>query len=603
MTDGHNDIHESVTQMDGKVDYTQWSSEKLLQRVTALEEELRHQNTRYALLAQKRRTPSPVPLPKRSRSTRQFDRSKYSTRLIALKFAYLGQRYNGLEYHANNNTRYPTIEEALWKALDKAKLIFPTPNPDLKGGEPNWEGCEYSKAGRTDKGVSAFGQVIGIRVRSNRPVEKDNTVKEKTIDGDENVGQEESDSMPDGETSPPGEMAFDPTRDEIPYPQILNRLLPPEIRILAWCPSPPPDFSARFSCEERCYKYFFTQPAFTPTAGQEGVSPSTIGQNSQREGWLDIEAMRDGAKEFTGSHDFRNFCKVDPGKQIDNFRRIINASEIVEVTSSEHPVTGYLNLPGYQQHEPSQDLSANPSYNSNSNSSTPNPKLYAFKIRGSGFLWHQVRHMVGILFLIGQNLESPSLIPSLLDTTTNPEKPTYEMADPFPLALEECNFPSSDLQWIHLGDYTGNEAGVRKAGGKGDGKHGLGGAVDELWRVWHKHKIDEVLAGSLLDLTARDARDAAVGEGDGHSRSDGIDEGRPSRSDGTEGKQRHSARNPDSQKIYQGGDASRLVGKYIPVLQRPRMETVEVINAKYLKRKGLDPPVRSRNRQDPDAVE
>ena len=46
MIDGHNDIHESVIPMDGKVDYSQWSSEKLLERVTSLEEDLRRQNAR-----------------------------------------------------------------------------------------------------------------------------------------------------------------------------------------------------------------------------------------------------------------------------------------------------------------------------------------------------------------------------------------------------------------------------------------------------------------------------------------------------------------------------------------------------------------------------
>ena len=48
MTDEHHDIHESVTPMDDKVDYSQWSSEKLLERVTVLEEDLRHQNARFA---------------------------------------------------------------------------------------------------------------------------------------------------------------------------------------------------------------------------------------------------------------------------------------------------------------------------------------------------------------------------------------------------------------------------------------------------------------------------------------------------------------------------------------------------------------------------
>ncbi|KAL8657875.1 MAG: hypothetical protein Q9226_001472 [Calogaya cf. arnoldii] len=584
MTDGHNDIHESVTQMDGKVDYSQWSSEKLLGRVTALEEDLRRQNARYDLLAQKRRSPSPINQPKRSRSARQFDPSKYSTRLIALKFAYLGQRYNGLEYHANNNTRYPTIEEEMWEALDKAKLIFPTPNPALKEGEPNWEGCEYSKSGRTDKGVSAFGQVIGIRVRSNRPLEK----QAGAIDGKEDFEHDGLDAKSGEETSPPDRPPFDPIRDEIPYPQILNRLLPSEIRVLAWCPFPPPDFSARFSCGERCYKYFFTQPAFTPTVGQEGSLPLKKGHDRQREAWLDIEAMREAAKNFEGSHDFRNFCKVDPSKQIDNFRRVINKSEIVEVDSREKRVMGYLDLPDYRQH-PHQSANG-PSSNNHSNENPTliiqqPPKIYAFRVRGSGFLWHQVRHMVAILFLIGQGLESPSLITTLLNITQTPEKPTYDMADPFPLVLEECNFPA-ELQWIHLGDYTGHEAGVRKTGTKGNGKHGLGGTVDELWKVWHKHKIDETLAGSLLDLAAQDHSDGT----------DGVRQ-----PDDDEEESRSSSRNVDSQKVYQGGDASRLVGKYTPILQRPRMETVDAINAKYLKRKGLEAP--KRNRERSEAVE
>jgi tRNA pseudouridine38/39 synthase len=76
------------------------------------------------------------------------------------------------------------VEEELWHALMKAKLIFPTISEvgqdgqvqvSIQGeskGNVNWEGCQYSKCGRTDRGVSAFGQVIGIRVRSNRPMEQ-----------------------------------------------------------------------------------------------------------------------------------------------------------------------------------------------------------------------------------------------------------------------------------------------------------------------------------------------------------------------------------------------------------------------------------------------
>ncbi|KAL8876486.1 MAG: hypothetical protein Q9192_008854, partial [Flavoplaca navasiana] len=104
------------------------------------------------------------------------------------------------------------------------------------------------------------------------------------------------------------------------------------------------------------------------------------------------------------------------------------------------------------------------------------------------------------------------------------------------------------------------------------------GAVDELWRVWHKHEIDETLAGSLLDVVARSNREAIADD----------------QSEGDDGEPSKSVRNVESQKVYQGGDAPRLVGKYIPILERPRMETVDAINAKYLKRKGLDPPERNR---------
>lgn len=524
------------------------------------------------MLSRKAKSSSPVPKPKKTRTTRQFVPSKYSTRFIALKFAYLGRRYNGLEYHANNPTPYPTIEEEMWTALNKAKLIFPTPNPALKEGEPNWEGCEYSKSGRTDKGVSAFGQIIGIRVRSNRPLAGPET---KAAHGKKAVGEESEGGLLDGEDSSPDGATFDPIKDEIPYPQILNRLLPPQIRVLAWCPSPPTEFSARFSCRERCYKYFFTQPAFAPTVGLRGCVDERSPHGRRREGWLHIQAMREAASKLEGLHDFRNMCKVDPSKQIDNFERRIYKADIVEVESNKVGPVGYLDLPDFQEYYPPEEpCRARPPNGISVPGIDSRPKLYAFRVQGSAFLWHQVRHMVAILFLIGQGLEKPSLVDDLLDIKKTPQKPVYDMADAAPLVLEDCRFPDLDLQWIYLSDYTGTEGGIAKTGGKGDGKYGLGGAVDELWKVWHKHKIDEVLAGSLLDSTVR-----------GHD-SEGIENE----------KQDISRINPQSQKVYLGGDSPRLAGKYIPVLERSRMDTVASVNAKYLQRKGFQPPERSRER-------
>ncbi|KAL8688515.1 MAG: hypothetical protein Q9218_005591 [Villophora microphyllina] len=556
-------------------DYSAWESQRLVERVTQLEKDLRKQTARCELLSRKARSDSPISKPTRTRSTRQFDPSKYSTRFIALKFAYLGQKYNGLEYHANNNTPYPTIEEEMWKALRKAKLIFPTPTPSLKEDEPNWEGCEYSKSGRTDKGVSAFGQVIGIRVRSNRPLPK---VESEAVNGEEAISSDGQEQLSgSGEETSADGATFDSIRDEIPYPQILNRLLPPNIRVLAWCPSPPADFSARFSCRERCYKYFFTQPAFSPMVAREGLSDNQILDevSKRREGWLDIRAMSEAASKFEGLHDFRNFCKVDPSKQIDNFQRRINSSDVVEIRSSQEGPVGYLDHPEFQQFQesnnPREPNGERQSHEHSTAKAHSTPKIYAFKLQGSAFLWHQVRHIVAILFLIGQGLEKPSLVDELLDIERTPQKPTYDMADAAPLVLEDCKFPSLNLQWVHLSDYDGNEGGIAKLRGSGSGcgKYGLGGAVDELWKVWHKHKIDETLAGSLLDLTVRGGHDREAEKVD-----------RP----------QNGAGSIQSQKVYLGGDAPRLMGKYVPVLERPRMESVTAINEKYRKRKGIETP-------------
>lgn len=561
---------------------------------------------RYNSTALSPQIPSPARKPKNARVNREFDPSKYSTRFIALKFAYLGRRYNGLEFHPNNKTPLPTVEEELWKVLNKARLVFPTLNPLLGPNEPNWEGCEYSKCGRTDKGVSAFGQVVGIRVRSNRPVNRvqkptsleDGTIKREKapLTGDPAIaalrvvpvtslaGDAIPSPMSASESAGDEALPFHPIRDEIPYCQILNRLLPPDIRMLAWCPAPPLDFSARFSCKERRYKYFFTQPAFTPATGPTGFfttpneSSSLAGR--RREGWLDVDAMREAAHKFIGLHDFRNFCKVDPSKQIENFERRIFHAEIEEIDSHRGPV-GYVGKSNFQQYEHSAEASSS-HLDDEVKAQSFTPTIYTFTLHGSGFLWHQVRHMVAILFLVGQGLESSSVVDDLVDVSKTPARPQYEMADDAPLVLWDCIFPregadessrTDALEWVYVGDDNAGD-GPSHAGSviKGAGKFGPGGVVDDLWRVWRRRKIDEVLAGSLLDVVV-----AQAGRGGGVSAAEaaGWEE------EGT------GEKRAGSQKVFQGGDGPRFVGTYVPVMRKPRMESVEVVNARYAKRKGF----------------
>ncbi|CAI7634908.1 unnamed protein product [Penicillium viridicatum] len=573
------------TNIKDQPDYSAWSNSSLIARITELERQLHSQTTEFTAPTEepsqaprsssapistdvqepaiplpetfnpsKKRPHSPpdsdttpVPAPTRfvkaakpPKPDRSFDPSKYSTRFIALKFAYLGQAYNGLEHTNGNTTPLPTVEEILWKALKRTRLISPETTSDMEPTDNKeripmrpyhlyWDGCDYSKAGRTDKGVSAFGQVIGLRVRSQRPMPKPPAEGEDAMLVDSGSTEKE----------------WDDVADEMNYINVLNRVLPEDIRVLAWCPNPPPGFDARFSCRERRYKYFFTNPAFSPTPGSIGFqnrAQNGTGPRSEfREGWLDIEAMREAAKHFEGLHDFRNFCKLDTNKQIDNFERIIHHSSIEAVNPKVNPV-GYIGQPGFQAKE----------------GCVPEPDLVTPDT---------VRHMVAILFLVGQGLESPSIVPELLDIAKNPRKPTYAMADDAPLVLWDCIFPDIEsgsrvdsLNWVYAGDSPANG----KGSAKGDCKFGMRGTVESLWTVWRKRKIDEILAGALLDLSVSQ----------GNRNVEDVD---------TQWQNAvYSKRSSRGAKIWYGGNDTVVGGKYTPVDEKTKMQTVEVQNAKGL---------------------
>jgi tRNA pseudouridine38/39 synthase len=575
------------------VGYEEWSQQQLIARIQELERQIGQNGpgtSAFGSPAAPTDPPESLEIRKAAKpQPKVFDASKYSTRLIALKFAYLGQKYNGFEHHKNNSTPLPTIEEELWKALVKTRLITPVPTGaddkayeridkkvfaswDREGADVNWDGCEYSKCGRTDRGVSAFGQVIGVRVRSNRPLPK----KVQPLEENPEVDQEDEDSILSSKQHPQSpEKPFNDLTDELAYIQLLNRVLPPDIRVYAWCPNPPPDFSARFSCKERRYKYFFTNPCFAPVPGSSGLynpntSASSENNPTMREGWLDIEAMRQGCKHLIGLHDFRNFCKIDASKQITNFQRRIFHADIEEVSP--------LSVPAFLSHPALQ-----------ASGTEQQPKLYSFTLHGSAFLWHQVRSLVAILFLIGQGLESPSLIPHLLDISANPPRPKYEMASDAPLVLWDCIFPHPDevqsseerehgyedrLDWIYVGDEGGSEPkakGTAKKGGGpatiGRGKWGRGGVIDDVWEVWRGDKIEETLSALLLDKIAGLGGSTLDAEMSVSEQTVGIAKGGP--------------------RVFDGGDFGRAKGNYTQVLKRERQDSVEVVNERYRARKGI----------------
>jgi tRNA pseudouridine synthase len=68
------------------------------------------------------------------------------------------------------------------------------------------------------------------------------------------------------------------------------------------------------------------------------------------------------------------------------------------------------------------------------------------QIHGQAFLWHQIRCIMEVLFMIGNGLEEPSVITEMFDIDRHAGKPNYPLAPEKPLVLNDCGYPN-----LHFG--------------------------------------------------------------------------------------------------------------------------------------------------------
>lgn len=491
--------------------YETWSKRELIARLIELER-------RHKAGPQQHH----IKRPKRSASPggRPFHFKDHPVRKIAVKFCYSGWEYNGLAYQIDP-TPLPTVEEVLFQAFAKTRLV------DADAG---LDGCGWEKCGRTDVGVSAAGQVISLWVRSalldNRAKSSEldvptsspgpDTTPEPTSDVDKASPEfpllDLADEPPLNSSAPP------PRTEELHYVSILNRVLPPTIRVLAWSPVSP-NFSARYNCTHRHYKYFFTAHD------------------------LDVALMQRAASALVGEHDFRNLSKLDPAKQITEFHRRILRADINHVSGEGEDA------------------------------------VYVLDLVGSAFLYHQVRHIMAVLFLVGTGLEQPSIVPTLMNIdgserplSPSPNdiplpivdcKPEYQMADALPLMLWNCAFADSDVQWQTGDDDNGDET----ARTRGDLYH-------QLHSVHQRSLIHTTLEAHFLAASARYHPPPPKYF--------------PFSSTGliTSMIPLLANREPPVLGVPLGGGTYRRGVKYVPIVLRKRLDHVEVANARWRTGKG-----------------
>ncbi len=143
-----------------------------------------------------------------------------------------------------------------------------------------------------------------------------------------------------------------------------NARLPTDIRILVAAHTRP-DFHARRSATRKEYRYFIWNDAVMPPERRLYATHVTRP--------LDVRLMREAARAFVGRHDFAAFT-ANPQREVE--------STVREVFESAISRRG---------------------------------KEIVFRVSGNGFLYKQVRSMVGFLLRVGEGSEAPDAVRGLLD--------------------------------------------------------------------------------------------------------------------------------------------------------------------------------------------
>lgn len=243
---------------------------------------------------------------------------------------------------------------------------------------------------------------------------------------------------------------------ELPYVKMLNGVLPKSVRVIAFA-SVSRDFSARFDCTERVYTYIF---------------PMAMATN--------ISEMKNACQRLIGSHDFRNFCHIDKntGRLEMSYIRTINVATIEELENNF----------------------------SDESCSSRKFNLLKLTIKASGFLWHQIRCIVTILYEISCGNEKAELIDQLLDVELFPSRPQYKLANELPLCLFDCTFAEGQLVW-HFDGGT------------------ICSIIETLQKMWAEHQVKAANIRQMLNgLEGMINNKMANGEAKMDDNAKGLDE-------------------------------------------------------------------------------
>ena len=164
----------------------------------------------------------------------------------------------------------------------------------------------------------------------------------------------------------------------------LNRTLPPSIRVLE-TKKVPDTFHARHSAVAKTYEY---------RVFQGGICPPFLARYVHACPWpMDVEALQTSARFFEGEHDFLSFAATDPDLANRRSSPVLDSGQ--EAIPSAGAVRTIFSSAWEQQRTAAGDL-------------------LIYRVRGSGFLHHMVRNLVGTMLDVGRGHLELAQLPSIL---------------------------------------------------------------------------------------------------------------------------------------------------------------------------------------------
>jgi len=173
----------------------------------------------------------------------------------------------------------------------------------------------------------------------------------------------------------------------------LNRTLPPSIRVLE-AQTVRSEFHARHSAVGKTYEY---------RVFREVICPPLLARYVYNCSWpMNLEALQRAARLFEGKHDFLSFAATDPD--------LTGRSEETDAGMDQRP----LPRPDFQIEPPTAATIRTIFSSTWKEQSTDAGKLLVYRVRGSGFLHHMVRNLVGTMLDVGRGRLRTDAIPGII---------------------------------------------------------------------------------------------------------------------------------------------------------------------------------------------